>query len=100
MWFVVIGVLMVILNLAGIGPTAEWTWDIGFQDGAIQGDLWKFLLPFILAVVWWTWSDASGLTHKREMLKDEDRKAERRRKNVEALGLGPKEGSQRGARRR
>lgn len=98
MFFVIVGVLMIVLNLAGIGPTAGWTWDISLENGAIQGDLWKFILPFVLAVAWWAWSDASGMTRKREMLKDENRKAERRRKNVEALGLGPKDGGQRGGR--
>lgn len=90
MWMVAIGVLMIVLNLVGIGPTAAWTWDIGLENGALTGDLWKFLLPFVLALAWWAWSDASGLTRRREMDRDSERKAERRRRNVDAMGLGTK----------
>ncbi len=45
------------------------------------------LSPFALAVVWWAWADSIGLTKKREMDKMEAKKAERRRKNLENLGL-------------
>jgi small Trp-rich protein len=100
MWLVAIGVLMIVLNLVGIGPTAQWTWQIGLENGAITGDLWKFLLPFVLALAWWAWSDATGLTRRREMNRDEERKAERRRRNVAALGLGTKKTGPDGSRRR
>jgi small Trp-rich protein len=100
MWLVAIGVLMIVLNLVGIGPTAQWTWQIGLENGAITGDLWKFLLPFVLALAWWAWSDATGLTRRREMNRDEERKAERRRRNVAALGLGTKKTGSDGSRRR
>ena len=43
MWFVVVGVAMLVMNLAGIGPIGEWTW-AGF------GKAWFVLLPFGLAV--------------------------------------------------
>jgi small Trp-rich protein len=78
MWFVVIGVLLVGMNLGGVWFPGEWTW---------SKDWWKMLWPFAAAAVWWIWSDSMGLTKKREMDKMEARKAERRRKNLENLGL-------------
>lgn len=75
MWFVLIGTLLVVLKLAGVTPVAGWSW------------LWV-LLPFGLAVLWWAWSDKSGLTQRRAMQRLDDRKEERRRKAMEALGQG------------
>lgn len=80
MLFVVLGVLLVILNLAGIGPPAHWTWNL-------FGDLWKFLLPFLLALAWWAWADASGRNKRIEIEKMDQKKQDRRKKNLEALGL-------------
>ena len=77
---VILGVLLVFLNLVGIGPPANWTWNL-------FGDLWKFVLPFLLALAWWAWADASGLNKRREMERMADKKQDRRMKNLEALGL-------------
>jgi small Trp-rich protein len=74
MWFVGIGVLLVVLKLADVGPPAAWSW-------------WAVVAPFFAAVAWWAYADATGLTKKREMDKLEDRKLERRRKSMEALGI-------------
>ena len=90
MWFVVAGVVMIVLNLAGIGPTAAWTWSMGVENGEITGDLWKFAVPFVLAVAWWAFADGSGLTRRREMERDDQRKRDRRQRNIEAMGLGAK----------
>ncbi len=84
MAFVIIGVLLLAAHFAGIGPPAAWNFKV------LDGDLWKFVLPFLLALAWWAWADASGMTRRREMEKDAQRKAERRKRNVAALGLGPK----------
>ena len=80
MWFVVIGVAIIGMNLASIGPFANWNWEF-------TGDLWKFCVPFALAVVWWTWSDKSGLDKRREIEKMDAKKAARRAENLTALGL-------------
>ena len=80
MFFVVVGVILILLNLLGIGPVGEWTWTLG-------GDLWKFALPFVFAVAWWTWADSSGLTKRREMERMDEKKEARREKNMDALGL-------------
>lgn len=74
MWFVVIGVALLAMKSAEFGPVAEWSW-------------WWVLSPFALAAVWWAWADAIGLTRKREIDKMEAKKAERRRKNLENLGM-------------
>ncbi|MFZ2653205.1 MAG: TIGR04438 family Trp-rich protein [Burkholderiaceae bacterium] len=80
MWFIAAGVVLVVLNLLGVGPIGEWTWNL-------TGDLWKFVLPFAFALGWWAWSDSSGLTKRREMERMDARKELRREKNMDALGL-------------
>jgi small Trp-rich protein len=80
MIFVVIGVLLIVLNLLGIGPMGNWTWNL-------TGDLWKFAFPFACAVIWWVWADKTGYTKRREMERMDERKELRRQKNLDALGL-------------
>ena len=80
MLFVIIGVLLILMNLLGIGWPAAWNWEF-------TGDLWKFCVPFLLALLWWIWSDKSGLDKRREMEKMELRKENRRRENLERMGL-------------
>lgn len=80
MYFVVVGVLVILLHLAGIGPMADWDWKP-------LGDLWKFCLPFAFAAVWWTWADVSGYNKRREMERMEAKKQARREANLEALGM-------------
>ena len=74
MWFIVLGVLLIALKLGEVGPVAAGSW------GGV-------LAPFAGALLWWAYADSSGLTKRREMNKLEDRKVERRRKAMEALGL-------------
>jgi small Trp-rich protein len=74
MWLVLLGVLLIALKLADVGFVADWSW-------------WAVLSPFAAAAVWWAYADASGLTKRREMNKLDDRKSERRRKNLAALGI-------------
>lgn len=74
MLFVVVGVLLIVLKLAEIGPSAAWPW-------------WGVLSPFAAAVVWWAWADMSGYTKRRAMDKMDEKKIERRRKALGALGL-------------
>ena len=80
MLFVLIGLALIALNLAGIGVFGTWNWQV-------FGDLWKFALPFFLAVVWWGWSDVSGLNKRREMARMEKKKDDRRKENLAALGM-------------
>jgi len=81
MLFVLIGVILVACNLFDIGPMAAWNWEL-------TGDLWKFALPFVLATVWWIWSDVSGWTKRKAMQRDDERKRDRQDRNIDAMGLG------------
>ena len=83
MFFVIIGVLIIAMNLAGIGWVASWNWEF-------TGDLWKFCVPFGLAALWWLWADKSGLNKRREIEKMEERKSSRRKENLVSLGLNPR----------
>jgi small Trp-rich protein len=74
MWFIVLGVLLIAMKLAEFGPVAAWAW-------------WWVLAPFAAAAVWWAYADATGLTKRAEMQKLEDKKTERRRRAMEALGI-------------
>lgn len=93
MLFIILGVALIVLRIAGVSPMADWNLEF-------FGDLWKLVLPFILALVWWGWSDASGMTKRREMDRDEERKSERRARNISNLGLGPKDPKSKGSSRR
>ena len=75
-----LGVVIILLNLAGIGPIGNWTWNL-------TGDLWKFCVPFAFAVVWWAWADATGYNKRREMEKMDAKRQERRERNLEVLGM-------------
>ena len=74
MWFIVLGVLLIALKLGDVGPVGAWSW-------------WGVLAPFGGALLWWAYADSSGLTKRREMDKLEQRKVERRRKAMDALGI-------------
>jgi small Trp-rich protein len=80
MLFVLIGVALIALNLAGVGVFGTWNWQV-------FGDLWKFALPFVFAALWWIWSDVSGLNKRREMARMEKKKEDRRKENLAALGM-------------
>jgi small Trp-rich protein len=78
MWFVAVGVILLVLNFAGIGPVGAWSW----------GDYWwALLLPFALAIVWWGWSDWSGLTQRKAMARVDAKREARRQKALDALGM-------------
>jgi small Trp-rich protein len=74
MAFLIVGVILLVMKLADIGPVAEWS-------------LWWVLLPFLLAVLWWLFADRSGLTQRRAMEKMEEKKRQRRERDMKALGL-------------
>ena len=77
MYFLLIGVLGLILKFLEIGPVAAMSW-------------WLVLSPFALAVVWWAWADASGYTKRKEVKKMDDRQQKRLDKQREAIGLSTK----------
>lgn len=75
MAFMLLGILLLVLKWQEIGPVATWSWLV-------------VLAPFGLAVLWWAFADSTGLTQRRAIEKMEQRKAERRQRDMEALGLG------------
>lgn len=75
MIFLIVGVVLLVMKAAALGPVAEWSWLV-------------VLAPFGLAVLWWAFADATGLTRRRAMDKMEQRKIERRKRDMAALGLG------------
>ena len=76
MWLVVVGVVAVVLKLAGIGFFAGLAW-------------WWVLAPFALAVLWWQVADSTGITQRAAMARADKRAADRREQQFEALGLRP-----------
>lgn len=75
MYFLGLGVALLLLKYMEIGAVAQWDW-------------WVVLSPFGLAVIWWAWADASGYTKKKAMDKMDKRKADRLAKNRDNMGIG------------
>jgi small Trp-rich protein len=73
MYFVGLGLLLLLLKYLELGPVAGLSW------------IWV-LSPFAMAVAWWAWADASGYTKKRAMERENERKNLRILKNRENLG--------------
>ena len=74
MYFVVIGVLLLVMKVAEFGVVAEWSW-------------WGILSPFAAAVVWWAWADATGYTKARQAEREDRRVAARRERHLDNMGL-------------
>jgi small Trp-rich protein len=77
MGFLILGLALLAMKAAQFGPVASWPW-------------WIVLSPFALAVAWWTFADSTGLTQRRAIDKMDKRKADRRQRDMDALGLTPK----------
>jgi small Trp-rich protein len=74
MAFLILGLALLAMKAAEFGPVANWSWLV-------------VLAPFGLAVLWWAFADSTGLTQRRAIEKMERRKEERRKRDMEALGL-------------
>lgn len=77
MLFLILAIVLMILKVMEIGPVAMWAW-------------WWVLSPLGGAVVWWWWADLTGYTKRKEVQRLDQRVAERKAKQREALGLGVK----------
>lgn len=75
MALLIVGIVLLLLKMTDTTAVGGWSW-------------WLVLAPFALAVVWWAFADSIGLTQRRAMDKMEQKKADRRSRNLEALGLG------------
>ncbi|MBC7435552.1 MAG: TIGR04438 family Trp-rich protein [Bdellovibrionales bacterium] len=73
MYFLGVGVILMLLKYLEIGAVANWSWYV-------------VLAPFALAMAWWAWADATGYTKKKAMERMDKRKQERIDKNREAIG--------------
>ena len=73
MYFVGLGLLLMLLKYLEMGPVATLSW------------MWV-LSQFAMAVAWWAWADASGYTKKRAMERENERKNARILKNRENIG--------------
>jgi small Trp-rich protein len=76
MYLVVLGLALIIMKYMEFGPVATLSW------------LWV-LSPFALAIAWWAWADSTGLTKRRAMEKELQRKQARidaNRANLGTLG--------------
>lgn len=74
MFLLIAGVALTIWNYLRIGLVADSSW-------------WWVLSPFLGAVAWWAWADATGYTKRKQMEKMDKKKQERIDKQREALGL-------------
>lgn len=74
MYLLLIGIVLSLLKYLEVGFFASVSW-------------WWMLVPFVLAVLWWTWADNSGYTKRKEMEKIDERKKARIEKQRQALGL-------------
>lgn len=74
MFLLIAGVALTIWNYLRIGLVADSSW-------------WWVLSPFLGAMAWWAWADATGYTKRKQMEKMEKKKQERIDKQREALGL-------------
>ncbi|MDO5288754.1 MAG: TIGR04438 family Trp-rich protein [Pseudomonadota bacterium] len=77
MYFLGLGILLVLMKWQAIGPVADWSW-------------WTVLAPFALAVVWWAWADWSGYTKRKAMEREDERKLARINRQRQAIGQKPK----------
>jgi len=73
MYFLGIGIVLLVLKYLEIGPVAAWSWLVVF-------------LPFGLAVAWWAWADATGYTKRKAMEREDKRRLARIEKNRVAMG--------------
>ncbi|TAH11904.1 MAG: TIGR04438 family Trp-rich protein [Curvibacter sp.] len=73
MYFLGIGLVLLLLKYLAVEPVAAWSW-------------WLVLSPFGLAVAWWSWADSSGYTKRKAMERENARKQERIDNNRRAIG--------------
>ncbi len=74
MWFLLIGLALLVMKMTEFGPGADLAW-------------WIVLTPFGLAAAWWAFADSTGLTQRRAIEKMDERKRARRERDMKALGL-------------
>ncbi len=74
MYLLGIAVVLTVLKLAGIGPTADWPW-------------WGILVVYGATAAWWVWADFSGYTKRRAADKIDARRRKRIERQKQAMGI-------------
>lgn len=77
MYFLILGLALMVLKFLNVAPVADWSW-------------WWVLAPFALAAAWWWLADATGYTRRRAMAREEALKTERANERRKQIGLPPK----------
>jgi small Trp-rich protein len=77
MWFLGLGLLLVVLKLQELTVVATWPW-------------WGVLTPFGLAAAWWSWADYSGYTKRKAVERENQRVKARRDRQRQAVAAPPK----------
>ncbi len=77
MYFLVLGLLLLLMKYFQFGFVADWSW-------------WWVLSPFALAAAWWAWADSTGYTKRKAMEKMDQKKQDRLQRQRESLGIKPK----------
>lgn len=77
MWFLGLGLLLVVLKLQELTVVATWPW-------------WGVLTPFGLAAAWWSWADYSGYTKRKVVERENQRVKARVDRQRQSMGLPPK----------
>ncbi len=72
MYFLGLGLILLVLKYSEIGPVAALSW-------------WWVALPFCLTVAWWAWADSTGYTKRKAMELEDKRRARRRDRTKQAL---------------
>ncbi len=75
MGFLLLAVLFLALKALDVGFVANLSW-------------WWVCLPLAAAAVWWQLADSFGYTQKKAMQRMDERKEQRRQRQLEALGRG------------
>lgn len=73
MYFLGLGIVLLVMKYMELGPVAGWSWLL-------------VLAPFGLAVAWWAWADSSGFTKRKAMERENARKQDRINRNKAAIG--------------
>lgn len=72
MYFLVLGIVLLLLKYAGVGPAQHWSWYV-------------VMVPFGLAVVWWAWADKSGYSARQLMQRNQAQKHARVQRQRDSL---------------
>jgi small Trp-rich protein len=72
MWLVSIGLVLSLCKWLAIEPVVQWSW-------------WVVFAPFLGAIIWWSYADATGYYTKKAAEQIEQKKKVRLQKQIEVL---------------